>query len=255
MADLTQGRHLKYWSPTQIKLYTSGSGTDAGLAWLDDAIGIDIRIQDQKIPHFGYADHLFRRVSHGRTMISGNLYIHFRYPNYLTHAIDNQRKALKPIITDTPQFGEGLDSIPYYPRGTGRPAVTRENLEIVSTQDKVNALKTLLLDDFETFTVASRDFKTAITGVGHQKSAQEVVGFPTERPAERQTNTDNGLRILIQYGDGTYDKVSSFTQALEEVYFVGTSHTITVGDGSGDRSVYEVYSFIARNLSAVAPLD
>ena len=53
-----------YWNPTQIKCYAVVEGESV---WIDDAVGIDLRTEDQRLPHYGYRDIYFRDVSYGKS--------------------------------------------------------------------------------------------------------------------------------------------------------------------------------------------
>jgi hypothetical protein len=224
---------LSYWTPVQIKLYTDvGSST----RWIDDAAGIDFQIQDQKTPHFGFRDRYFRTVSHNRTIVSGNLYINFRYPNYLSHAIVGSfQKAEGPS-----PFGKSKI-----------PDITKSPSLATSVGDVgVSLMKDLLVEDLLRFRSYVADLKKMYYGGG---DPNQTPGVNEKRPGELQTQDSTGtFNIKIQYGDEHLDATKRFTQELQGVYLTGTGHRATMFDGNGDRNIIEIYPFFARNLRVVS---
>ena len=221
---------LKYWNPTQVKLYAR---TAEGPVWLDDAVGIDIRIEDQKVPHFGFRDRYFRAVSYGRTIVSGNLYVQFRFPNYLSHVLNNVRT--ESDISSDKVTKERLPSFADYNNVSGDDKKALLTNSILSTRG---------LESYLQYAKAFKDIY--YDGIADTTSTKRF--HINENRAGEFINKP--LDITIQYGDHTFDSENAFTQIVKHIYFVGTSHTISVLDGNGDQSLLEVYSFFAKNVVA-----
>jgi len=203
--------------------------------WIDDGLGVDLRIQDQKTPHFGFRDRYFRAVSHDRTIVSGNLYINFRYPNYLSHAVRNLRPN---FLTSNLQTGAPIGNVP-----------TLASFDILDLEDAINKLRDTMISGVETFDEYSRDFKKVFYEGGFEQTGPlEQRGFDTLRPSEVQTKLGTSLNILVRYGDETNPEEQRFAQVIQDVYFVGTAQQASMLDGNGDRSIIEVYSFFAKNV-------
>lgn len=223
-------QHLRYWSPANVKLFAMVGGVPL---WIDDGLGVDLRIQDQKTPHFGFRDRYFRAVSHDRTIVSGNLYINFRYPNYLSHAVRSGRGAVIPTSSS------GLNPFVNPP--------TRNLLGALDTQDTIDKLRDTMISGVEAFDEYSRDFKKVFYEGGF-KEVGPLQEFDELRPSEVQTEFGNSLNILVRYGDETNPGEQRFAQVIQDVYFVGTAQQASMLDGNGDRSIIEVYSFFAKNV-------
>jgi len=231
-------RTLHYWSPTQVKLYVLTESDS--IVWIEDAVGIDLRIEDQKIPHYGFRDRYFRAVSHGRTIVSGNLYVNFRYPNYLSHAVKNAAKSA--INADRkPEAFPGNFPTEWIKSSS-------------DAQFSVTELKNKLLEDTRLYT----EYADILKKLFHERSltgttiGSDAGSFLSSRPGELQTERDSALTIQIVYGDTEDPYQSSSAQQIRDVYITGTGHTVSMLDGNGDRNIIEVYPFFASNIVAVS---
>ena len=212
---------LRFWTPAQVKLYTKTH--KEGLVWIDDAVGVDLTVQDRKTPVFGYRSRYFDGISEGQTIVSGNLYIQFRYPGYLT-------KLLKIL---------GLRHNP--------KEVSPLNKEkaFEPTEDEPDGFN--LIED----SLISGNIKQYLEFVEEFKNVYYNEGSPvsqTKRPAEVQNQDSAPFNIQIVYGDRELDTVDIPTYIIEDVFITNQGNTISALDGRGDQVLLEVYQFFARNL-------
>src|SRR5262245_14214984 len=71
-----------YLSPSKAALYID--------QWLvEDCYDVRWQVDDSTSPSFDYARREYQAISPGKVMVSGSLAITFRYPGYLTTAIDD----------------------------------------------------------------------------------------------------------------------------------------------------------------------
>ena len=239
-----------YWSPTQIKCYAV---VEDGAVWIDDAVGIDLRVEDQRLPHYGYRDTFFREVSYGKSLISGNLYIAFRQPNYLSDAIQHAGLQNENPLSITAR-GD-----PIYESTQAKPSGTDGDYETFNVDLLVKAIQ----GDIKKYQFYADDFKRAFlndNAQGNNSRFGDTSRFTTtsnirkqinkNRAAEVQRLTGRLLNVQIRYGDHTYQESPSFTKTVEGIVFNSESHTISMLDGSGDQMLLEVYGFFARSISS-----
>ena len=249
-----------YWNPTQIKCYAVVEGESV---WIDDAVGIDLRTEDQRLPHYGYRDIYFRDVSYGKSLVSGNLYVAFRYPNYLSNAIQNAGFQPTPISAPTDR-GESILT------ATGlKPTDSDKSYE----ESNIDLLRQAIQGNVKKYQFYAEDFKNAFLndetgpgttgntfgirfGEGNAKLKDYTSGNSVsqvtnrDRPADVQRLTGKRLSIQIRYGDHTYQQTPSFIRTVEGIVFNTESHTVTMLDGSGDQVLLEVYGFFARRITS-----
>lgn len=228
-----------YWAPVQVKLYAH---TQDGAIWIDDAVGLDIRIEDQRVPHFGWRDRHFREVSHGRTLVSGNLYLAYRHPNYLSDLFENA--GLRSGREDTRNPADSF-------RINNSPVLTAD-----STDTSRQFLAETLRESIDRYLVYAEQFKSAHFN-GENGDAKLTPTFQDgrvsrsinpKRPADIQADTGLRLHIQVRYGDDNYYEEPVYTRWIEDMVLTSEAHTITMLDGQGDHHLIEVYSFFAKNV-------
>lgn len=230
-----QSQEERYFSPINVRLFTP---TTEGPVWLDEAIGIEYRIDDQRSPHFGYRDELFRAVSYGKSVVSGNLYVAFSKPNYLTPAI---MKSESPGVE--PEYsGKNVTEYMFKDASGIAPADLLSNLAEQASKN------------LSAYIEGARRFKEEFYG----KRKKEI---STMRPAEAQSfyypyyYERKPFSIYIYYGDDPIYDRPLFFRTIHDVILTSESHPISMLDGNGDQMLIEMYSFFARRVTATPMKD
>lgn len=229
-----------YWAPVQVKLFAQ---TQDGAVWIDDAVGVDLRIEDQRVPHFGWRDRYFRDVSYGRSLVSGNLYIAYRHPNYLSDLFDNAGLRANSDFEEDPTDSFRLSK--------NDPIITAQQATTSSA-----FLVDVLRDGIDKYIAYAEQFKQAhFNGESLNKAGGETAyngrvyrDIHPKRPAEVQADTGLRLHVQLRYGDVSYWEEPVYTRWIEDMVLTSEAHTITMLDGQGDHHLIEVYSFFARNV-------
>jgi len=216
-----------YFSPAQVKLYAH---TTDGAIWLDDVIGVDYQIEDARTPHFGFSDYEFRTFSSGRTIVSGNLYVAFRHPNYLSSVMTiagHQEDSVAPA-SNTSTYTLPLAQAP--------------------TPDTIETLRELMKTNLPLYLKMAQDMKEFYYDKGGRAGTDKHKNA-LERAAEVQRRNRKLLDIRVVFGN---DNTGTFTKEIQGVVLTSEREQISMVDGNGDYNIIDVYGFFARNVREVA---
>ena len=224
----------QYPTPAHVSVYI-------GDLHIDDCYDIRWNVEDSTRPLFDYSRRKWQAMATGKSLVSGSLATSYRYPGYLTTAIDHALKTNPDLLHFTANQGEAA----------------LENLQ--------------LKDWFEKMSVAPRAerFKllaeASSKGSGFFKRASRLTAYLDE-PLEVGDNGETVLphdyqgeirdyapeiNVEIVYGDLNELHVGD---RLMNVRFIGASKTISAGAvaGGGVSSsgapLFEIYPFVAREV-------
>lgn len=199
----------KYYTPCNVGIYIGGYK-------LSDAFRVDWDARDSKTPLYGWADDTFVAVTNGRKIITGRLIINYKYPGYLSAAINEFVFAKNPI--------------------DNRKEVN-EMQEFLS-KSSVGRVKWLAQ-------VAAKNYGDE--RLGTQSKFLQSIDYSIEAYKNKQT-----FDILVAYGDIMSEQHIETT--IKDAYIVGQSQVISASaTGGGDVSssgspIYEIYSFFAKEI-------
>jgi hypothetical protein len=207
MADVGK----RYYTPCNVGIYIGGYR-------LSDAFRVDWDARDSKTPLYGWADDTFSAVSNGRKIVTGRLVINYKYPRYLTTAINEFTRNQNPI-DDREEVNE-----------------MQEFLSL----DGIGRVKWLAQ-------VAAKDYGDDRLGTIKRHDPWNYFRDPVEAYKQKRT-----FDILVAYGDIMMEEHIETT--IKDAYIVGQSQVISASaTGGGDVSssgspIYEIYSFFAKEV-------
>jgi len=207
MADVGK----RYYTPCNVGIYIGGYR-------LSDAFRVDWDARDSKTPLYGWADDTFSAVSNGRKIVTGRLVINYKYPRYLTTAINEFTRNQNPK-DDREEVNE-----------------MQEFLSL----DGIGRVKWLAQ-------VAAKDYGDDRLGTIKRHDPWNYFRDPVEAYKQKRT-----FDILVAYGDIMMEEHIETT--IKDAYIVGQSQVISASaTGGGDVSssgspIYEIYSFFAKEV-------
>lgn len=224
-----------YWSPAQVRLYIDE-------VWLDDACAVRYVVQDDRTPKYGYFDRTFRAVARGRTIVSGELSINFRFNGYLRGAIQNaiQRRRDTDYLLDpgcrfrkqSPNFEEVIQM------GTA-DQLARLSLAAQSIQEDRDSWFQKYKDEY--WGGNARYPST----VRPERTRQQAYDEAYDRPSL----TQQGFNIVIVFGTDTVgQRDPALTRVIQDVHLTNEMTTAEIEVPDGGRAIREVYRFLAKDV-------
>lgn len=203
--------------------------------WIDEVVRIEFNEQNAKVPLYSYHRTEYDSVATGKTLVTGNIVMNFRYPGYLTTLLQKLRSGasnpavLEALAEDSFDLYETLRSMRYdtpEARAERLSKATPESFErdsvIYRAIDRANLM-------------ASNEAETIESPLMVAPFDMELRAFTeTELPTSRAVNAIKLLHVNI----------------------TGRSRVISNLSGGGDQGgsgqpIIEVYPFFARTTSEV----
>lgn len=205
-----------YPTPAQTSIFIND-------IWIDDAYRIEFRVQDPKYPLYGYNEPEFTAVARGRKLVLGNLTINYRFPGYLTSAIEDTY-VRTPNVRDEVTLAEQI-------------------LRADSIAQRIQLLDEARLGGYEDHVVEQIEqyWKN-----NNDQGRQHLL--------VSEVNLRHQVNLVLRYG-GRGELVSRYN--INDVKFTGQAQTLSAAATSGGDSsasgmpIYEIYSFIARDITPV----
>lgn len=200
-----------YYSGTQVSVFI-------GDIWVDDCVSISWQKSHNRNPVYGYGSQHFDLMPKGTILVTGELAINFREPNYLN-------MILKRYANFNSESGETA-------QGTKEKIdrAIKENRASFPNDPRVN---------LDLFFNADPE-KAKLVQAGLVENFSSTTSTKSNRIIERMNH--NSFNITIGYGDLTSDPIG---QKINSVQLMSQGKAINP-DG---RNILEVYSFIARDMS------
>lgn len=218
------------------------SGADAriyfGDIWIDEVFNIQVALQEQVTPIYGYSSYTYDAVMRGARQVQGQFQINFKEVSYL-HTV---MKELESRWDDLKQNNDSLTSY--------------ENITNNTTPEHI--LNTAQEGHTEAFDHMASQFEKSFWGDSETQEQREATRYRHEdsyfAPAQAPDGfaqphlREHGFNIVMLFGpytqaDGT--EVSRTAQTIVGVHLTGVQQQV---DASGE-PLRETYSFIARDLS------
>jgi len=225
----------QYPTPSQSKLFIDD-------IWIDDAHQIDYRSENARIPIYGYNRAQFVKVAHGKELITGNIVINYRFPNYLGHAIVEALRN-KKVVSERLKSSKVGD-----PSTQKAPHMNRKEMrDVLREMKRTNATGRLKL------LAESMDKGTfhQISGLSRVMFDRDLSDLPGEEfDPVRISSSVGGFNMVLTYG---HVSGRSIVETIEECYITGRGKSMTASSGGGGASssgsvIYEVYPFVARTV-------
>jgi hypothetical protein len=210
----------KYYTPCNVGIYIGGYR-------LSDAFRVDWDARDSKTPLYGWADDTFSAVTNGRKIISGRLVINYKYPGYLSTAINEFTHNQNPI-------------------DTRKEVHETEEFLSKSSVERVKWLAQVAAKNY-----GDNELGGSVNWAGGsiQMAGEPLREFSSALEAYKQKRT---FDILVAYGDIMSE--DHIELLIKDAYIVGQSQVISASaTGGGDVSssgspIYEIYSFFAKEI-------
>ncbi len=207
-----------YPTSSDVKCYINGW-------WVDDLHRIEWEEHNPKIPLYGYHQKLIGDVADGRYLVAGNIILHFRYPFYLSKAIQSVMGG--PVVTETKKenlrLNELIDQI--------RKASPLERVRLLAQTDPTTSryVSDLLIAAFE--------------------EPAEVDPSPVLLGPSDDWFGAMGFDMTVVYG-----QTNEMGVTLTGMHLTGARKVVSASPGGGDlsgsgQSLLVVYPFFCRSLS------
>lgn len=262
----------EYFTSSQCSVYI-------GDILIDEITGLQISVQQRKMPIYGYASQLFDKVAKGTVLVEGSFAINFKESGYLNTVLERYRSlnktgslpSLSPYISGN-TFSQQLKNRTGGAKQDGTKGfLSRLNVEQAQqnqriadavVEGKINGRPITpeelisFYQDLSGFNNDSPDRTNGASGAlpeieGTFESFEDRVWSNSNDDAEwndrrADSNKFDDFTIYVAWGDyNTNDRVNHTSKRVDNVRIIGQSQQM---DLSGN-PVQEVYSFIARNFS------
>lgn len=243
---------LQYVAPAQTLIFI-------GDVWIDDACAIQVSVQDEKFPIWGYNDILFRANARGRTVVQGKLSIKFRSIGYLKRAID----ALQPLEGIAEEFNKnarirqfGVQSIAEL-----RTLAIKDPRKIVRLVAEASSLGGDNRDIEERADLLRRIVgHPANTGGSILRKVSALSERARQSPPREEflrasLQMQRGVNLLLLYGNQEELDNPERVEIITDVQFVGESKVISAEVPMGGEAIVEEYPFYARDKRPLISRD
>lgn len=217
------------------------SGADAriyfGDIWIDEVFNIQLSLQEQVTPIYGYHSYTYDAVMRGARQVQGQFQINFKEVSYL-HTVMKELESRWDELKERNQLLTSYDNI--------TQNVTPEHILNTAQEGHTDAFDNMASQFEKSFW---GDAETGVNRATRQRSNNSYFA-PSQAPdghAQPHLN-EHGFNIVLLYGpytqvDGT--EVSRTAQTIVGVHLTGVAQQV---DASGE-PIRETYSFIAKDLS------
>lgn len=229
----------EYFSGADVRLYF-------GDTWVDEITSLQINMQENVQPVYGYASYTFDKVARGTRIVQGSFAINFKESFYL-HSIMNSLQSRLRAKSDggTTIFNEE----------TFKQGLTIEHLvEEANSGRSFGAVADELEKSFwgksgnsNTQSATNRKQDDTYFYPMHFDGVSNGQNQYAEETSQKDLR-DNGFNILVTYGpynEKNGVKVSGSAMSIVGVQLTNVSQVVG-GDGS---PIQEVYEFIAKDLN------
>lgn len=228
---------IGYPTPSQVGIYI-------GPYHVDDVYSIEYDFRDSRTPLYNYFNDIAVGSSSGKKIVVGVLAINFRYPGYLTYAIEQERKKSIDIDKISEISRDGETFVSNYVREM-RTASADERIRLMLQAANIGAIALQKM--------SALSYLSQFGGQGFSLESGNKVGYDSVFDAQNITgNQIKPVDIWVHYGDIDSDHIA---EVLEDVVFTGERKQIQAGAtsagglSSSGQNILEVYSFWAKKKS------
>lgn len=240
-----------FFSPAQVTVWL-------GEYLVEDACMIMVDTQDAWLPHYGYNDRNYRRLSPGQVMIGGRLAIRYRYEGYLTRVVEKMRSNgfnTAPTAEDIAALRKGsardvsddtlkqdVDNVLDY---LDRSA-ERGNMKLYSRV--AHFLKGRFWRDGGQIGTSDMTLEQVMgnsASMDKNEYEREMEYYRYGRPSSLESPDD--LEMSLVHGGDEHIGNPAYTRRFIGVQFVGRSYVANIDVPDGSSPVTEVYPFMARD--------
>lgn len=245
-----------YYSPSQVLLFVNGY-------YIDDAAAVSWNISDEKVPIYGYADQDFRTVVPGRSIVHGQLEIHFRYWGYLTNVITAAQgrtaASVEEVARQLRTIQHHKNSQPLqelYRDYAGEDAVEKRtqvarDVFVQRLRDRGGFIGPPSQTAEEQLDKLSEAFWSRENRLQYNQAERREEAANMTRPG-RISSALEGLRegfgIVVRFGSLSDQQDPSTTLLIRGVRILGQSTAISSEVPEAGAPVREAYSFLARSI-------
>lgn len=258
---------LEYFSGAQVNVYI-------GDVLIDEAVGIQIEVQQRKMPVYGYASQLFDKVARGTVSVRGSLIINFKEAGYLYAVLERYKRltngasapVLSPYISTSAFSGLKKERTGGAKQNGSKGLLRRQNIEQI--QRSVEQVVDGKINGRDIRPEELVEYYRSLSGFNNTNPARNGAAAGALNTAEDtfeafedkiwSTNQldldDEGRRgdsnifddftIYITFGDyNRNDAVNHTVKRIDNIFLTGQSQTIMVNG----EPIAEEYTFLARN--------
>lgn len=255
----------EYFSGSQCLVYI-------GDVLIDEVTGIEVQVQQQKTPIYGYASQLFDKVARGTVFVQGSFTINFKESGYLYTVLQryrSQNDARSAMYANPYLSNQAVDQRSKSRTGGAKQNnnlgfINRANIEqltedVISGSTNGETIRPEQMIDFYQSLSGFNNDKPARNGSvkGALNTAEDIFerfedkiwgvkNLDADAEGRRgDSNIFDNFTIYITFGDynGT-DNINHTVKRLDSVHLTGQAQTVMInGEPVGER-----YNFFARNF-------
>lgn len=254
----------EYFSGSQVSLYI-------GDILIDEITGLQVEVQQRKMPIYGYASQLFDKVAKATVIVNGQFSINFKESGYLTTVLERYKSlAANSVIPTLSPFVSVHSVVDRQESNAGgaRSAgstgfVKRQNIE--QTIQSVEAITSGQIGGRKVTKEEELEFFTSLSGFNNQQQKagrvpgslnaaeslfeefEDKVWGPNslEQEARRgDSNKFDNFTVYITFGDfNRNDVVNHTVKRIDGIHLMGQQTMVNVNG----EPIQETYTFLARN--------
>ena len=232
-----------YPTPSDVRCYINGIE-------IDDMFRVDTKRQVNHQPIYGYNDQQFGFIAKGKELITGQLVLNFRYPGYLTAALE--KAATTKILSDE-VFKESFErsAIP-----VPKDILDFSAMDGMSTDQKLSHIAERFERDIGTNQYIVDRLKMQFDKA--YNAEDDVDNTPAgmfDSPLDRGTHLYI-FDMTVKYGN--HEKEAGFRRIFRDCVLIGESSTYSAAAGAGNdmssssQPIFEIYPFFARTVDVVS---
>ena len=232
-----------YPTPSDVKCYI-------GNIELDDIFRVDFKRQINHQPVYGYNSQQFDFVAKGKELVNGQIVINFRYPGYLTAAIEKSKKEQvnnSDVYTDEFDVSKTNSALADIEKNAVDGMSPIEKTKYIANKLKAGYLTNQDIVDQIKYNLD----KSYGVNTGNVLEKATVFDSPLDRSTDKYT-----FDMMIKYGN--HDKDAGFYRVFTNCVLVGESSTYSAAAGAGNdmsssaQPIFEIYPFFAKTVTVVS---
>lgn len=257
----------EYFSGAQVNVYI-------GDVLVDEITGLQIQVQQRKLPIFGYASQLFDKVAKATVMVQGAFTINFKESGYLYAVLERYKRLSSG--NSAPVVSPFISTSAFSQLGKDRGGAKLNNTKGILSRKNIEQMKKTV-DDVIAGQVNGRDIKPeeyieyyrSLSGFNNNSPAragssagalnqaedifeefEDKIWSPDRLDSDKDgrrgdSNKFDDFTIYVTFGDyNRNDKVNHTAKRIDNVHLIDQSQSIMING----EPIAEQYSFIARNF-------
>ncbi len=204
----------KYFTPTQALMYI-------GEIFVDELVGFQYTLQDNRVPVFGYCSNLMDGVGNGKSIIQGQFSINFISEGYLYVILNEHNKKTAAVSTASTSEQSAIKLYQQYLSLSKSPNEGATQNQLAAIRSQLDKL------------VANDPKLPSVLATALNQSNQQQKYNATYR------NIPFDIKLVFEGGGRTV------TKTIKNCILTANEQTLS----DSDTTVFDSYSFLARSIN------